>query len=74
MFSRKNEGSLDRDVRIGLGALLMYLAVFIIPGVWGFVVGAVAFTLFATAVVGFCPIYAIFGFSTCPAPDGDKRG
>jgi hypothetical protein len=63
----------DRDLRLIFGAVLMYLAVFIIPGIWGFVVGGLALVLFATAALSFCPIYALFGFSTIPAPDKAKR-
>lgn len=69
----KNESSRDRDVRLALGAVLMYLAVFVIPGILGFVVGGLALVLFATALAGFCPLYAIFGYSTCRLPEQNKR-
>jgi len=71
VFSR-NESALDRDIRIVLGAVLMYLAVFQIPGMWSFVVGAVAVVLFVTAAVGFCPLYALFHINTCPPSEGKR--
>lgn len=59
-------GSIDRIVRIvivaGLAALYFTGTV---TGLWGTVtlVAAGIFTL--TSLVGFCPIYAIFGIKTC---------
>jgi hypothetical protein len=68
MFSR-NEGTRDRDLRVLAGAALMYLAVFVIPGLASFAVGAVALVLFATAASGFCPLYRIAGINTCSPKD-----
>lgn len=68
----KNEGATDRDVRAIVAAMLMYLAVFQLPGVWSFVVGAVALVLFLTAVVGFCPLYVALRINT-REPKSSKR-
>ncbi len=58
----KNEGTVDRVLRIILGLVLLSL-VFIGPQtLWG-LLGIVPL---ATGVIGICPIYSIFGFSTCP--------
>ena len=67
---RTNIGSADRIVRIILGLTLILipfvsgLALFANPFLqWGAVlVGAV---LIVTALVRFCPLYAILGLSTC---------
>lgn len=64
MFS-KNEGNLDRILRIilGLGLLIAY---FIYPDAsyrWAFLIGIVPL---ATGLMGSCPLYSIFGLSTCP--------
>lgn len=61
----KNEGNVDRVVRVvlGLGALSL-LAIGPVPG-WG-LIGLVGFVLLGTAAVGSCPIYTMLGVSTCP--------
>jgi hypothetical protein len=61
----KNEGNVDRVVRVvlGLGALSL-LGIGPVPG-WG-LIGLVGFVLLGTAAVGSCPIYTMLGVSTCP--------
>ena len=57
----KNEGNLDRALRIIAGLVLISL-VFIGPQTpWGWV-GLVPL---ATGLVGNCPVYSVFGWSTC---------
>lgn len=57
-----NEGKADRIIRVILGIGLLSL-VFVGPqSAWGFV-GVVP--LF-TGLFGFCPLYKVFGLSTCP--------
>lgn len=59
---KKNEGTLDRILRVILGLTLLSL-VFIGPQtVWG-LVGLVPLL---TGVAGYCPLYKVFGFNTCP--------
>lgn len=61
MFKR-NEGTIDRVLRIILGAVLLSL-VFVGPMTpWGWV-GIIPL---ATGLLGSCPLYSIFGLSTCP--------
>ena len=56
-----NEGKLDRAVRIVLGLALIAM-VFIGPQtLWGWI-GAVPLL---TGLVGYCPLYSIFGINTC---------
>ena len=58
----KNEGTLDRSIRVVLGLILISL-VFTGPATpWGWV-GIVPLT---TGVIGFCPLYKIIGLNTCP--------
>ncbi len=59
----RNEGTLDRSVRVALGLVLLSL-VFIGPHSWLGLVGVVP--LF-TGLVGFCPLYRLLGVSTCAA-------
>lgn len=59
---KTNEGKVDRVVRIVVGLGLLSL-VFVGPQtMWG-LVGLVP--LF-TGAFGFCPLYKVFGFNTCP--------
>lgn len=58
----RNEGSLDRALRIIVGLVLLSL-VFVGPQtLWG-LVGLIPL---ATGLAGFCPAYALFGLNTCP--------
>ena len=63
----RNEGTMDRAIRAGLGTLLLLLALFgslTSPAVyWGaLIVGGV---LIVTALTGFCGIYRLLGVNTC---------
>lgn len=58
----KNEGVVDRSIRVVIGLVLLSL-VFVGPQTpWGWV-GLVPLL---TGLIGFCPLYKIFGLSTCP--------
>lgn len=62
----RNEGTLDRALRVALGLVLLSL-VFIGPQTpWGWI-GVVPLV---TGLVGMCPIYSILGINTC----GLKKG
>jgi len=62
---KTNEGTLDRALRIILGLAL--IAGFFLNGgggwSWLYLIGIVPLV---TGLVGWCPIYRIFGMSTCP--------
>ena len=52
---RQNEGTLDRDIRIVLAALLGLLTLFAPVGIgWQIVLGMLAILLFVTAASGVC--------------------
>lgn len=60
-----NMGGLDRGLRAVVGLVLLYLAYsgnFATYAWAGYVVGAL---LVGTAAIGWCPPYALFGWSTC---------
>ena len=59
---KSNVGGIDRTLRIMLGLVLIGLAATGTVGVWGWI-GIVPL---ATAAMGFCPLYTVLGFSTCP--------
>jgi hypothetical protein len=57
----KNEGTVDRAVRVSLGVVLLSL-VFVGPqSAWGWV----GLMPLVTGLVGTCPLYSLFGISTC---------
>lgn len=59
----KNVGSIDRGARI-IGGLILLSLVFVGPQTpWGWI-GIIPL---ATAAIGWCPAYSIFGIRTCPA-------
>jgi hypothetical protein len=57
-----NEGTLDRGIRVVLGLAVLSLA-FIGPQTPLGYLGAVPLL---TGLIGFCPVYRLFGLSTCP--------
>jgi hypothetical protein len=58
---KKNVGGIDRAARITAGLVLIGLAATGTVGAWGWL-GVVPL---ATGAMGWCPPYAIFGWSTC---------
>lgn len=61
----RNEGSVDRVIRVVAGLAILSLA-FVGPQTpWAYL-GLVPLL---TGVVGFCPAYALFGIRTCKLPN-----
>lgn len=60
MFKR-NEGNLDRGLRILAGLILIGLAATGTVGVWGWI-GVIPL---ATGLMGWCPLYNLIGLNTC---------
>lgn len=59
-----NEGSLDRAVRVVLGLALLSLTL-VGPRT---LLGLIGLVPLLTGLVGFCPVYRLFGIRTCAAP------
>jgi hypothetical protein len=57
-----NVGGIDRIVRAVIGLALIALTLAGTIGVWGWI-GVVPLL---TAALGFCPLYTMLGFSSCP--------
>ena len=57
-----NVGGIDRIVRAVIGLALIALTLAGTIGVWGWI-GVVPLM---TAALGFCPLYTMLGFSSCP--------
>jgi hypothetical protein len=62
---KMNESGLDRVIRLvaGLVLLLLYF-VGVVSGTLGIVVLVLGAILLLTGLIGFCPLYALFKFST----------
>lgn len=58
----RNIGTTDRNIRLVVGVALLSLAFFgpRTP------IGYLGLIPILTALVNFCPLYALFGLSTCP--------
>jgi len=59
---KTNVGGIDRILRAVIGLALIALAWAGTIGVWGWI-GVVPLL---TAALGFCPLYTMLGFSSCP--------
>jgi hypothetical protein len=58
---RGNEGTIDRGLRIVLGLGLIALVVTGPRTMWGWL----GLLPLITGIVGYCPVYSVFGWSTC---------
>lgn len=63
MEMKKNVGQIDKYVRIGVGLLLILLAVMGTIGPWGFI----GLLPLLTGVLGTCPAYTLLGVDTTGA-------
>lgn len=63
---KKNMSTLDRVLRVLVAVVLVVLAMNgTIPGALAYAAWAVAAIFALTSVVSFCPLYRVFGISTC---------
>jgi hypothetical protein len=65
---KKNLSNADRLIRVIISAVIVTLYLTnVISGTAGLVLLVLAGVFIATSLISFCPLYAIFGISTCPA-------
>jgi hypothetical protein len=64
-----NESNIDRIIRVVIG-VAAFIAAFAVglSSVGGIILAVVGVVMLVTAAVGFCPLYRIFGMSTCKVP------
>ena len=63
---KKNMGSVDKTIRILLAVLFVALYFTnVVTGTWGIVLLVLAAIFVLTSLVSFCPLYPLFGMSTC---------
>lgn len=64
---KKNMGSTDKIVRIILAVVFSTLYFTgTVTGTLGLVLVILGGVFIATSLISFCPLYSIFGMSTCP--------
>ena len=64
----KNLSTVDRIVRVVIAAVFAVLLITgVVSGIWATILGILAVVFLATSLVSFCPLYAPFGITTCPA-------
>lgn len=66
----RNEGTVDRVVRVVMGVALLAL-VFVGPQTWFGLIGLVPLV---TGLVGSCPLYRLMGISTCSLGPHEQGG
>jgi len=65
---KKNMGALDKIIRVVLAIAAAALVYFeVVTGVYSYVLLTITAIFILTSLVGFCPLYGIFGLNTCPA-------
>ena len=71
---KKNEGSLDRILRLVVAAVIVVLYLKgVISGALAIVLGIVALALVVTSFTGFCMLYKPFNISTIKKPPEPKE-
>lgn len=58
----RNEGTVDRAVRVVGGLIILSLAFVGPKSAWGYI----GLLPIITGLVGVCPAYSLFGINTCP--------
>jgi hypothetical protein len=65
---KKNMGGIDRIVRLLIAAVIAILYFTdVLTGTLGIVFLVLAGIFLLTSLFSFCPLYTLFGLSTCPA-------
>lgn len=63
---KKNMSSTDKIIRLIVSAIMVTLYLTnTVDGVLGIILLVLAGIFTFTSIIGFCPLYAIFGISTC---------
>lgn len=72
---KKNVGIVDKVLRIAMAFLVPTLYMMdVISGTALLVIsGVLAVTFLATALSGYCPMYTLFGFTSCPVKDQEEE-
>jgi len=61
---KRNMGKIDRIVRGIVGVILAIIGIMYLGFWWGILLLVIALILIITAIIGICPLYMPFKFST----------
>jgi hypothetical protein len=61
---KRNMGNLDRIIRAIAGIILVIFGVLYLGPWWGILMLVIGLILLITAIVGICPLYMLFKFSS----------
>ncbi|MCB1248351.1 MAG: DUF2892 domain-containing protein [Acidimicrobiales bacterium] len=64
-----NEANWDRIARVVIGVALIGVGLAVVGGTGGIVLAVVGLIPLVTGAVGTCPLYSVFGVSTCKNPN-----
>jgi hypothetical protein len=63
---KTNMGNVDRVIRVIIFVVMVTLLMLnVIEGTLGYVLMGISSVLLVTSLINFCPLYKIFGISTC---------
>ncbi len=68
MKFKKNEGTIDRIIRVVVGLVLIFLGMQYTAWLW--ILGLV---VLATGVIGWCGLYQVLGISTCKVKPAETK-
>lgn len=64
---QKNMGSADKIIRVLIAIVVVYLYLSgVVAGTLGIVLLVLSGVFVLTSLMSFCPLYTLFGISTCP--------
>ncbi len=70
---KTNTSNADRGIRVAVAVVAAVVAWLVGFGsIAGIILLVVAAVMLVTAAVGFCPLYRVFGISTCKVPQDKK--
>lgn len=64
-----NEANWDRIARVVIGVALIGVGLAVVGGTGGIVLAVVGLIPLVTGAFGTCPLYSVFGVSTCKNPN-----
>ena len=71
---KKNMGTLDKSIRLLLAVIFIILYFTgVVASTTGIILLVLAGIFIVTSFVSFCPLYTIFGLSTCPIKEKKRN-